>query len=85
MKQRNRELEMSERLVPAALLPHRNSPGGPGRARTQRPLGRRRLPPRRGVDLGLILSLRSGGLLVPAIAGADGLTVERRRWRVPRC
>ena len=76
MKERNRELEMAERLVPAALLlaataraaravPELNGHWIDGAFR-----------PADRVDLGLILSLRSGGLLVPAISGADGLTVE---------
>ncbi|WP_404389218.1 2-oxo acid dehydrogenase subunit E2 [Humibacillus xanthopallidus] len=76
MKERNRELEMSERIVPAALLlaataraaravPELNGHWIDGAFR-----------PADRVDLGLILSLRSGGLLVPAISGADGLTVE---------
>jgi len=82
MKQRNRELEMSERLVPAALL----------LAATARAV--RAVPELNGhwvddafrpaaeVDLGLILSLRTGGLLVPAIAGADRLTVDETMARV---
>jgi pyruvate dehydrogenase E2 component (dihydrolipoamide acetyltransferase) len=82
MKQRNRELEMAERLVPAALL----------LAATARAV--RAVPELNGhwvddgfrpaaeVDLGLILSLRTGGLLVPAIAGADRLTVDETMARV---
>jgi len=81
MKERNRELEMSERLVPAALL----------LAATAR--AARSVPELNGhwvdgdfqaaadVDLGLILSLRSGGLLVPVIAGADRLSVEETMAR----
>ena len=82
MKERNRELEMSERLVPAALLltataraaravPELNGHWIDGAFR-----------PAADVDLGLILSLRSGGLLVPAIAGADGLSVEEMMARI---
>ena len=81
LKERNRELEMSERLVPAALL----------LAATARAV--RVVPELNGhwvdddfrpaaeVDLGLILSLRSGGLLVPVIAAADRLTVEETMAR----
>jgi pyruvate dehydrogenase E2 component (dihydrolipoamide acetyltransferase) len=81
LKERNRELEMSERLVPAALL----------LAATARAV--RVVPelnghwvdddfrPAADVDLGLILSLRSGGLLVPVIAAADRLTVEETMAR----
>jgi pyruvate dehydrogenase E2 component (dihydrolipoamide acetyltransferase) len=82
MKERNRELEMSERLVPAALLlaataraaravPELNGHWIDGAFR-----------PAADVDLGLILSLRSGGLLVPAIGGADRLSVEEMMARV---
>jgi pyruvate dehydrogenase E2 component (dihydrolipoamide acetyltransferase) len=82
MKERNRELEMSERLVPAALLlaataraaravPELNGHWIEGAFR-----------PADDVDLGLILSLRSGGLLVPAIAGADRLSVEEMMARI---
>ncbi|MEW1952556.1 dihydrolipoamide acetyltransferase family protein [Terrabacter sp. NPDC080008] len=81
MKERNRELEMSERLVPAALLlaaaaravravPELNGHWADGGFR-----------PATDVDLGLILSLRSGGLLVPVIAGADRLSVEEMMAR----
>jgi pyruvate dehydrogenase E2 component (dihydrolipoamide acetyltransferase) len=76
MRDRNRELDMSERLVPAALLlaaaaraarvvPELNGHWVDGAFR-----------PADDVDLGLILSLRSGGLLVPVIAGADRRSVE---------
>jgi pyruvate dehydrogenase E2 component (dihydrolipoamide acetyltransferase) len=82
MKERNREVEMSERLVPAALLlvataraaravPELNGHWIDGAFR-----------PAADVDLGLILSLRSGGLLVPAIGGADRLSVEEMMARV---
>ena len=82
MKERNRELEMAERLVPAALLlaataraaravPELNGHWVDGGFR-----------PAPEVDLGLILSLRTGGLLVPAIAGADNLTVDETMVRI---
>lgn len=82
MKERNRELEMSERLVPAALLlaataraaravPELNGHWIEGAFR-----------PAADVDLGLILSLRSGGLLVPSIGCADRLTVEEMMARI---
>ncbi|GAA1981512.1 pyruvate dehydrogenase complex dihydrolipoamide acetyltransferase [Terrabacter lapilli] len=81
MKERNRELEMSERLVPAVLLlaataraaravPELNGHWVDGDFQAAA-----------GVDLGLILSLRSGGLLVPVIAGADRLSVEETMAR----
>ena len=73
---RNRRLEVDERLVPAAALlcataraartvPELNGTWVDG---AFRPAG--------DVDLGLVVSLRSGGLLVPVIAGADSLSVE---------
>jgi pyruvate dehydrogenase E2 component (dihydrolipoamide acetyltransferase) len=82
MKQRNRELEMAERLVPAALLLSAT-------ARAVRAVPELNghwvddaFRPAAEVDLGLILSLRTGGLLVPAIAGADRLTVDETMARV---
>ena len=74
-RRRNRELSVEERLVPSALLlvaaarsaravPDLNGHWVDGRFRASET-----------VDLGLILSLRRGGLLVPAISGADTLSV----------
>ena len=75
MRARNRELPVEQRLVPAALMlvaaarsaravPELNGHWVDGGFR-----------PSGSVDLGLILSLRRGGLLVPAIARADSLGV----------
>ena len=75
LRKRNRELPVEERLVPSALLllaaarsaravPDLNGQWVDGAFR-----------PASVVDLGLILSLRRGGLLVPAIHDADSLTV----------
>lgn len=75
VRRTNRDLPVEERLVPSALLllaaaraaravPELNGHWVDGRFR-----------PAERVDLGLILSLRRGGLLVPAIAAADTLTV----------
>lgn len=75
LRKRNRELPVEERLVPSALLllaaarsaravPDLNGHWVDGAFR-----------PASSVDLGLILSLRRGGLLVPAIHDADSLTV----------
>ncbi|MDF2144206.1 dihydrolipoamide acetyltransferase family protein [Knoellia sp. p5-6-4] len=75
MRARNRELPVEQRLVPAALMlvaaarsaravPDLNGHWVDGGFR-----------PSGSVDLGLILSLRRGGLLVPAIARADSLGV----------
>lgn len=75
MRARNRELPVEQRLVPSALLllaaarsarkvPELNGHWVEGRFR-----------PSDDVALGLILSLRRGGLLVPAIPRADTLSV----------
>ena len=77
LRKRNRELPVAERLVPSALLllaasrsaravPDLNGHWVDGAFR-----------PASSVDLGLILSLRRGGLLVPAIHDADSLTVDQ--------
>jgi len=77
MRERNRELPVGERLVPSAALllaaaraarevPELNGHWVDGAFR-----------PAAGVDLGLILSLRSGGLLVPVLAAADTLDVSQ--------
>jgi pyruvate dehydrogenase E2 component (dihydrolipoamide acetyltransferase) len=74
---RNRELPVEERLVPSALMllataraaravPELNGHWLEGAFR-----------PADTVDLGLILSLRRGGLLVPVVHDADTLTVGR--------
>lgn len=75
MRRRNRELAVEDRLVPSALLllaaaratkavPDLNGHWVDGGFR-----------PAETVDLGLILSLRRGGLLVPVVRDADTLTV----------
>ncbi|EWS99767.1 dehydrogenase, partial [Intrasporangium oryzae NRRL B-24470] len=74
--ERNRDLDMGERLVPSALLiaaaaraaravPQLNGHWVDGDFR-----------PAADVDLGLILSLRTGGLLVPVIPHADRLPLK---------
>lgn len=77
LRERNRELSVGERLVPSAALllaaaraarevPELNGHWVDGGFR-----------PARDVDLGLILSLRSGGLLVPVLAAADTLDISQ--------
>jgi len=77
MRERNRELPVGERLVPSAALllaaaraarevPELNGHWVDGAFR-----------PAADVDLGLILSLRSGGLLVPVLAAADTLDISQ--------
>jgi pyruvate dehydrogenase E2 component (dihydrolipoamide acetyltransferase) len=81
LKERNRELEMSERLVPAALLLAATARA----ARVVPELNGHWVDddfrPAADVDLGLILSLRTGGLLVPVFAAADPLSVEETMAR----
>lgn len=82
MGRRNRELPVGERLVPSAMVLLAT-------ARTARAVPDLNghwvdggFKPAASVDLGLILSLRRGGLLVPAIADADNLTVEQTMARM---
>jgi pyruvate dehydrogenase E2 component (dihydrolipoamide acetyltransferase) len=74
-RRRNRELSVEERLVPSALL----LVAAARSARAVPDLNGHwvddRFQPSETVDLGLILSLRRGGLLVPAIPRADTLSV----------
>ncbi|HET7760947.1 MAG TPA: dihydrolipoamide acetyltransferase family protein, partial [Phycicoccus sp.] len=82
VRERNLELSMAERLVPAAALMRATA------------LAAREVPelnghwvddafrPAEHVDLGLILSLRSGGLLVPAIREAETLGAVEMMARV---
>ena len=75
VRERNRHLDMGERLVPSAFL----MAAAARAARAVHELNGHWVDsgfrPAAEVDLGLILSLRSGGLLVPVIAHADRLTV----------
>ena len=75
LRKRNRELPVEERLVPSALL----LLAAARSARAVPDLNGHWVDggflPASVVDLGLILSLRRGGLLVPAIHDADSLTV----------
>ncbi|MEU8524083.1 2-oxo acid dehydrogenase subunit E2 [Streptomyces sp. NPDC048629] len=75
MHARNRELPLSARLVPAALtfkavaLAARKVPELNGHWRDDR------FVPAEEVRLGVAVSLRSGGLVAPALAHADALSV----------
>ena len=75
MRERNRELDVADRLVPAALMAVATA-----RAARQVPelnghWLEDRFVPAEEVSLGIILSLRGGGLLVPVVARADRLSV----------
>src|SRR5579859_7626815 len=74
LHERNRELPVPERLVPAALLlkaaalAARQVPEINGYWRDDR------FVPGDGIHLGVAISLRGGGLVTPAVHGADTLT-----------
>ena len=77
MRARNRELPVAERMVPSAALLWATA-----RAAREVPAlnghwidGEFR--PAQDVDLGLILSLRSGGLLAPVLKAADNLDISQ--------
>jgi pyruvate dehydrogenase E2 component (dihydrolipoamide acetyltransferase) len=77
IRERNRELPVGERLVPSAALLRAT-------ARAVREVPELNghwvddgFRPARDVDLGLILSLRSGGLLVPVLKAADTLDISQ--------
>ena len=76
MQERNRDLPVSERLVPAALLLKATAVA----ARKHPQLNGFWLDdafvPGTGVHLGVAISLRGGGLVAPAIHDADTLTVD---------
>jgi pyruvate dehydrogenase E2 component (dihydrolipoamide acetyltransferase) len=82
MHERNRELAVSERLVPAALLlkaaalAARRVPGVNGYWTDDQ------FRPADAVHLGLAISLRGGGLLTPAIHDAAGLPLAELMSRM---
>ena len=82
LRERNRELEVSERLVPAALLlkaaalAARQVPGVNGYWADDR------YSPADAVHLGLAISLRGGGLLTPAIHDAADLPLAKLMSRM---
>jgi pyruvate dehydrogenase E2 component (dihydrolipoamide acetyltransferase) len=75
MRQRNRDLDVADRLVPAALLLK-----AAARALTAVPVLNGfwqdgRFIPGTGVHLGVAISLRTGGLIAPALHDADRLAL----------
>jgi pyruvate dehydrogenase E2 component (dihydrolipoamide acetyltransferase) len=82
LRERNRELEVSERLVPAALLlkaaalAARQVPGVNGYWEDDQ------FRPADAVHLGLAISLRGGGLLTPAIRDAADLPLAELMSRM---
>ena len=70
-----------ERLRARGAAARRHGAGGPDRAQPNGHWVDDDFRPAGDVDLGLILSLRTGGLLVPVIAAADRLSVEETMAR----
>jgi pyruvate dehydrogenase E2 component (dihydrolipoyllysine-residue acetyltransferase) len=73
LHQRNRELAISERLVPAALLLKAAALAARQVPELNGYWDNEQFNPAEAVHLGVPVSLRGGGLLTPAIRDADGL------------
>lgn len=82
MRERNRELGMGDRLVPAALMLAATARAARDVPELNGYWEQDGFHPAGEVRMGLIVSLRSGGLLVPAIAEADRLSVVETMRRV---
>ena len=75
MRERNRELPVAERLVPAALLLKATALAAARRPELNGFWVDGRLPAGPGVHLGVAISLRGGGLVAPALHDADRLSL----------
>ncbi len=82
IRRRNLELPVGERLVPAAAFLRATARAAREVPELNGHWVEDAFRPAEHVDLGLILSLRSGGLLVPAIAAAETLGVEELMGRI---
>ena len=82
LRARNRELDVSERLVPAALLLAATARAARDVSQLNGTWVNGAFVPAPTVDLGLIVSLRRGGIMVPVIRDAADLPVAQS-W--PRC
>lgn len=82
IRERNLELSMSERLVPAAALMRATAIAAVQVPELNGHWVDDDFRPAQHVDLGLILSLRSGGLLVPSIGAAESLDATGMMARV---
>ena len=82
VRERNLELSLAERLVPAACLLRATALAALEVPELNGHWVQDAFRPAERVDLGLILSLRSGGLLVPAIAAAEELDAVAMMARV---
>jgi pyruvate dehydrogenase E2 component (dihydrolipoyllysine-residue acetyltransferase) len=82
IRERNVALSLSERLVPAAALLRATASAAREVPELNGHWVDDAFVPAEHVDLGLILSLRGGGLLVPVIRGAESLDVVATMARV---
>jgi pyruvate dehydrogenase E2 component (dihydrolipoamide acetyltransferase) len=76
MRERNRDLPVTERLVPAALLLKATALAAAEAPALNGFWVEDGFRPGSGVHLGVAVSLRGGGLVAPALHDADRLTVE---------
>ncbi|HQR26570.1 MAG TPA: 2-oxo acid dehydrogenase subunit E2, partial [Nocardioides sp.] len=77
MRERNRELPLAERIVPAALLLKATALAARAHPQLNGFWLDEAFVPGTGVHLGVAVSLRGGGLVTPALHDADTLTVEQ--------
>lgn len=75
LRQRNRELPVAERLVPAALLLKATAAAAGQVPEVNGYWQDDHFTPGDGIHLGVAISVRGGGLVTPAIHAADGLTL----------
>lgn len=82
MHDRNRDLPVQERLVPAALVLHAVARAAAATPALNGFFVDGAFRPGDGVHVGVAISLRGGGLVAPAILDADALTVEETMARL---
>jgi pyruvate dehydrogenase E2 component (dihydrolipoamide acetyltransferase) len=82
LKERNRELAVTERLVPAVLLLKATALAAQQVPELNGYWTDDQLRPAEAVNLGLAISLRGGGLLTPAIHDAASLSVDQLMARM---
>jgi pyruvate dehydrogenase E2 component (dihydrolipoamide acetyltransferase) len=82
MRERNRDLPVAERLVPAALVLHAVARAVAATPALNGFFVDGAFRPGGGVHVGVAISLRGGGLMAPAILDADQLSVEETMQRL---
>lgn len=82
MRERNRDLPVAERLVPAALVLHAVARAVAATPALNGFFVDGAFRPGGGVHVGVAISLRGGGLMAPAILDADELSVEETMQRL---